>query len=95
MMTNFELTCFSRNVKRAANQTEQSAWFYDRCFLRPIFEAMDTKMNWQAFSKALDLASRAGLLRLHRADLVEAMDPKMVASSRVHHAVGEWHFLEE
>lgn len=47
-----------------------------------------------AFKTRLVEANRAGLLRLHRADLVGAMDPQLVQESETRHLNATFHFVE-
>jgi hypothetical protein len=51
-------------------------------------------LGLDAFKTQLALANRHGLVRLHRADLVSAMDPDEVERSEVRYLNATFHFIE-
>ncbi len=51
-------------------------------------------MTLPELSEILIQANRAGLLRLSRADMVDAMDPALVAASEIRDGLATFHFVE-
>lgn len=95
------LSEFARQVEgsaRAVRRTVPHASFGgSKVFIAPIYEDMlkrgTTRLGRENFHKRLWEAAVAGLLRLSRADLVEAMDPKMVDASEMHVRSAAYHFV--
>jgi hypothetical protein len=50
-------------------------------------------MDLDTFKHYLTTANQQGLLYLSRADLVQAMNPQLVALSETHYLNGEFHFI--
>ena len=67
-----------------------------KLFLSALWRALSPELpeyNRESFKEALVQAHRAGLLRLARADLVEAMDAAEVRASEVRYLTASFHFL--
>ena len=86
---------------RAAARGESNGRFGDRkVFISAVWRAVRDELIRQGidergFKQRLLDANRAGLIHLHRADLVGAMDPTEVAASEIHHLNAVYHFVEE
>ncbi len=95
----FDLSAFAGTVKRIARDVPPAGRFgTNKAFIAAVWrdsQAEDgfPQMSLDAFKVALADASREGLIRLERADLVQAMDPKLVAESETIRAGGESHFV--
>lgn len=96
------LETFARDVL-AAGASSQTGWFGDpaianKVFISHVYKAYAQRHPENAdgldrFKERLVEANRAGLLRLSRADLVEAMNPDDVRASETLHMNASFHFV--
>lgn len=88
---------FSRNVLRDVKAIPASGRFGPRnVFISEAFKLYKRRsgpMNLYEFKRALVLANQRGDLNLVRADLVGAMDPKLVNDSETQHLNATFHFI--
>lgn len=94
-----DLVGFARQVLDAARAVEGSGRFGSRkVFISAAWRTLQAgtggALDLDRFKHRLVEANRAGLLRLHRADLVAAMDPAEVRASEVAHLNATFHFIE-
>jgi hypothetical protein len=94
-----DLVGFARQVLDAARAVEGSGRFGSRkVFISAAWRTLQAgtggALDLDRFKRRLVEANRAGLLRLHRADLVAAMDPAEVRASEVAHLNATFHFIE-
>jgi hypothetical protein len=95
----FDLTAFAATVKRLARDCPAQARFgTNKVFIAAAWcesQAEDgfPRMPLAEFKGHLVEANRAGLLKLEPADLVQAMDPGLVAESRTEQAGASLHFI--
>lgn len=93
---------FSKVVQQVVNSMDDSGRFGSRkVFISAAYNAakpMLPEMSIDEFKRTLIEANRRDLLALHRADLVGAMDPKMVQDSETTEDLGftkaQFHFIE-
>ncbi len=90
----FDLDRFAEDVRRAAARTEQGRFGDDRVFIAAVWRTLGSALPLEEFKERLVVANRAGLVRLTRADLVEAMDPAEVSASATHYLNATFHFVE-
>jgi len=84
---------FARHVVRIAEETT-SGRFGDRLvFISHVFRRAAPGGDEREFKRKLGEAHQAGLLKLSRADLVEAMDPGDVAASATAVRSATFHFV--
>jgi hypothetical protein len=92
-----DLDSFARRV-RAAAASARTGLFGDRkVFISALFRELGDAAGvptLDAFKKLLVEANRQGLLHLHRADLVQEMDPAEVSASATQHLDATFHFVE-
>jgi hypothetical protein len=93
------LARWAREVQAVANATTTGRYGDERVFIVSVWyaaQALPTLAGTPlpAFKARLVEANRAGLLRLHRADLVGAMDPALVRESETQHLTATFHFIE-
>lgn len=87
-------------IVRAAARRETNGRFGDRkVFISAVWRGARDQLEAAGVDEAdfkhrLLEASRAGLIRLHRADLVGAMDQAEVSASEVQHLNAVYHFVE-
>ncbi|MCE9565539.1 MAG: hypothetical protein K8U57_26250 [Planctomycetes bacterium] len=95
----FDPLAFAATVKRIARDSGSDARFgSNKAFVAAVWQASQTedsfpKMSLVEFKDALADASRDGLIRLEPADLVQAMNPKLVADSEITRAGAKSHFI--
>jgi hypothetical protein len=90
---------WARRVQALADATARGRYGDERVFIASVWrEALDKSIalheTLEAFKARLVEANRAGLLRLHRADLVGAMDAALVDESETRHLNATFHFIE-
>lgn len=78
-----ELADFASAVKIAAARPEVKRYHGELAFIGSIKAECFPRSDRETFNAKLFAAHQAGLLRLKRADLVGAMDPKLVAASEI------------
>lgn len=93
-----ELAAFAAAVMDAARAPNVTRFHDDRAFIGSIWEHMRDRppvrgMSLDAFKEALVHAHRAKLLRMSRADLVQAMDPAEVKRSEARYLNATFHFV--
>lgn len=77
---------FAEQVHAAIPNIPAEGRFGDRkVFIRDLWETMGKPGTLDDFKAQLVAENRAGSLKLHRADLVQAMDPRRVAESEIIH----------
>jgi hypothetical protein len=97
--TEFDLPAFAEAVKALARTSPASDRFHDnKVFIAAIWRASQReygfpRMSLLEFKTRLVEANRASLLRLSRADLVQAMDPARVAESETQFLNAIFHFV--
>ena len=91
-----ELKEFAKLVQVAADKTTGKGRFGPRkVFIAAAWRRLKLPgLDETNYKAKLIEAHRAGLLVLHRADLVGAMDPKLVAASEVQYLNATFHFIE-
>jgi hypothetical protein len=90
---------WAREVQAVANATQTGRYGDERVFISSAWHAAQARSSLSgtsldAFKAQLVAANRAGLLRLHRADLVGAMDRTLVRESETQHLTATFHFIE-
>lgn len=94
------LATLARDVSSAAARIHDAGRYNDRkVFIAATWRALAKSeryahMDLESFKAKLAAANRQGLLRLHRADLVSAMDPDEVERSEVRYLNATFHFIE-
>jgi hypothetical protein len=86
-------------VAAGIEHTDQGRFDDRKVFVSAVWRRMRdepacTGMDLEAFKAHLFEAHRRGLLVLHRADLVGAMDPAAVAASEIRYLNATFHFIE-
>lgn len=95
----FDLTAFAATVRKLAGGSPQDHRFHDnKAFIAPLWRASQReptfpRLTLAEFKERLVDANRAHLLRLSRADLVQAMDPTLVAESETTYLNASFHFV--
>ena len=86
---------FEAQVIATASQLLGTASGYgdNKVFVSEVYRIGGFEMSLDAFKTQLLAAQRAGLVSLSRADLVEAMDPALVAKSEVRYLGAAFHFV--
>lgn len=86
---------FAAEMKAAAGRTEQEDRFGEKAFLIAVWGQLDVRggMSWPEFKRMAVAAQKAGLVKLSRADLVDAMPPELVMPSRIADGNSEWHLV--
>ncbi len=90
---------WAEQVQALADAASTGRYGDERVFIATVWHAAQAGPAalhgpLSAFKARLVEANRAGLLRLHRADLVGAMDPKLVRESETQHLNATFHFVE-
>ena len=90
---------WAEQVQALAETTSAGRYGDERVFIAAVWRAAQAGPAalhgpLPAFKTRLVEANRAGLLRLHRADLVGAMDPQLVHESETQHLNATFHFVE-
>lgn len=94
------LATLARDVKTTAARIRDGGRYNERkVFIAAAWRALAederyASLDLEAFKAQLALANRHGLVRLHRADLVSAMDPEEVERSEVRYLNATFHFIE-
>ncbi len=93
-----DLESFARLIQRVLEEVPQDGKFGEnRVFIAAAWRAFlkrGEKLELPEFKSRLVAANREGLLRLHRADLVGAMDPHLVRESESRYLNATFHFIE-
>jgi hypothetical protein len=95
----FDVTVFAATVRALAAKSPPQDRFYDnKVFIAPLWQASQRELNFPRLSLAdfkqrLVEANSRGLLHLSRADLVQAMDPQLVADSETVYLNATFHFV--
>lgn len=90
---------WAQRVQALAQATPSGRYGEERVFIASVWGAVKAETSLctssiSAFKDRLLEANRAGLLRLHRADLVSAMDERLVRESEIQHFNATFHFIE-
>jgi hypothetical protein len=94
----FDLPAFAATVEAAA-RTCPTGWFGDnKVFIHHVWKQLQAETHLpvhslEEFKQRLAEANHAGLLRLSRADLVQAMDPTDVRESETRYLDAVFHFI--
>lgn len=95
----FDLSAFANTVLKLARISPPDDRFHDnKVFIAPLWrtsqqESSFPRLTLAEFKACLLKANREGLLHLSRADLVQAMDPQLVAESETAHLTATFHFV--
>ncbi len=95
----FDLAAFASTVRRLASVSPSEDRFYDnKVFIAPLWRTCQReqhfpRMSLPEFKQRLIEANMRHLLHLSRADLVQAMDPRLVADSEAAHLHATFHFV--
>lgn len=73
---------FVKRMENAASWLPPSAWYGRKVFLAPLAHEMNIPMG--EFERTVIRMHQAGTIELSRADMVQAMDPRLVQQSEVH-----------
>jgi hypothetical protein len=94
-----DLTAFARTVRALAASSPPQDRFHDnKVFIAALWRASlrepsFPRLSLAEFKKRLIEANSRGLLHLSRADLVQAMDPQLVAESETEYLNATFHFV--
>jgi hypothetical protein len=95
----FDLPAFAATVRTIAGNSPPEARFYDnKVFIEPLWkltqrEPSFPRMSLLDFKRHLLDANSRHLLHLSRADLVQAMEPRLVAESEIAYLNATFHFV--
>ena len=95
----FDLTAFAATVRALATKSPPKDRFHDnKVFIVALWRAIQREPNFPRlslpeFKERLVEANSQNLLRLSRADLVQAMDPQLVADSETTYLNATFHFV--
>ena len=95
----FDLPTFAETVKALARVSPAADRFHDnKAFIAAVWRASQRepgfpRLSLAAFKARLVEANRADLLTLSRADLVQAMNPALVAESETEYLNATFHFV--
>ncbi len=89
---------FTEDVRRAARSTHHGVFGHRKVFISAVWDELRRAGRWSTltiadFKSRLLAAQRAGGLELARADLVAAMDPRLVADSETLTDGASFHFI--
>jgi hypothetical protein len=89
---------FAATVRAAARSSPTGRWGDDKVFINHVWRQLQQEPNFPrldlaAFKGRLAEANQHGLLRLERADLVEAMNPDDVRESETTFLTATYHFI--
>jgi hypothetical protein len=87
---------FASDVLAVARAAKSGRWGEHKVFVSQIWDDLRRRGeagDFAAFKRRLVDANRRGLLRLSRADLVEAMDQKLVKHSEIESLGATFHFV--
>jgi hypothetical protein len=95
----FNLAGFAEAVREAARTTATGRFGANKVFISHVWHTLQQSaalrgMDEGEFKRRLAEANGAGLLRLSRADLVEAMNPDDVRQSETRHLNATFHFVQ-
>ena len=98
-VTEISLPAFAQLIQRAADATTAGRYGDLKVFVSAVWRRLQDDpilagMELGEFKARLVEANSAGLLALHRADLVSAMDPQEVAESEINYLNATFHFVE-
>jgi hypothetical protein len=82
MVPNARKDPFVKRMENAASWLPPSAWYGRKVFLAPLAHEMNIPM--EEFERTVIRMHQAGIIELSRADMVQAMDPRLVRASEVH-----------
>jgi hypothetical protein len=93
------LLSIASKVRRAANGPGVRSFGPNKIFIASVWEVLATdaevaSLGEGGFKALLAEAHRRGLLVLSRADLVAAMDPRLVMASEIRHQNATYHFVQ-
>ena len=93
-----ELTVFAHDVMAAARSAPTGRWHDKKVFISHVWVSLERRgasrgITFNGFQSRLVLAHQARLLRLSRADLVEAMPRADVEASETAHLNSTFHFV--
>jgi hypothetical protein len=93
-----DLPAFAATVQALARTAPIGRWGENKVFINHVWHAFRAEPNFPrmdlaAFKERLVEAHRHGLLRLERADLVEAMNPDDVRASETPYLTATYHFI--
>lgn len=92
-----DLAVFAERVNTAAGEVEEGRFGDRKVFISALWRHLypePASMTLAAFKERLILANRRGLVRLHRADVVELMRPEDVRESEIQYLNATLHFVE-
>jgi hypothetical protein len=95
----FDLTAFAATVRALAEGSQAEDRFHDnKVFIAPLWRASQQepsfpRLSLPEFKQHLVEANSRNLLHLSRADLVQAMDPQLVADSETSYLNASFHFV--
>jgi hypothetical protein len=97
-LTDFNLPAFAERVLAAARRSASGRFGDNKVFISHVYRGLDgdpaaAESDLPQFKRRLLEANREGLLRLSRADLVEAMDPDDLRDSATMHDNATFHFI--
>jgi len=93
-----DLSEFAATVKRIARDCPAEGRFGNKAFIAAVWRESQAEVGFRRmplaeFKASLAEASREGLIRLDPADLVQSMDPQLVADSETVRAGAAFHFI--
>jgi hypothetical protein len=91
-----ELATFAERVQAAARRCSSGRFGENKVFIAHVWHEMQDElggMHIESFKRRLTEANNARLLRLSRADLVEAMEPRDVVESQTEYMNAQFHFI--
>lgn len=88
-----DLPTFAKTVLDVARAAKTGRFGDNKVFISEVHRLFPQEMDLDTFKEWLLKAQRAGLVPLSRADLVEAMDPELVARSELPYLGATFHFV--
>jgi hypothetical protein len=91
-----DLAAFAERVRAAARHCSSGRFGADKVFISHVWRQMRGDldgMDLASFKRRLAEANHTHLLRLSRADLVEAMEPRDVEESQTEYLHAQFHFI--
>jgi hypothetical protein len=88
-----ELTMFASAIQTAAAAPAVKRFHGELAYIASIKAEYFPRSDRAVFDAKLVACLQAGLLRMTRADLVGAMDAKLVAASEIRFGFAEFHFV--
>jgi hypothetical protein len=88
-----DLATFAKTVLDVARTAKTGRFGDNKVFISEVHRLFPQEMDLDTFKEWLLKAQRAGLVPLSRADLVEAMDPELVARSELPYLGATFHFV--